>query len=179
MKRVYQLFAALIILLWTLNVTASEITPNENIEQKAIQIPQETVFLLKLEVVDRTAGQSMPEERLQNIKNEIIRQVKDKYPTVKILDAETKQSNTVLRVYVDVFTAGNRALRFWIGFGAGKAHMKMTAEWIEGSPPQIKDTKEYQRFGAASLRSGQTIELQMAELIGQYAVEFMSNHYKQ
>lgn len=139
---------------------------------------KENNVLLKLELVDRTAGQSLPEEKFQMIKDEIIKQIGSKFSKVKIVTEENVQTNIALRVFVDVFTSGNRTLRFWVGFGAGKAHMRIKTEWLEGSPFQIKDSNEYQRFGAASLRGGQTIEMQMADLIGQYAVDFISKHIR-
>lgn len=90
-----------------------------------------------------------------------------------------KKIGATLRIFVDVFTAGNRALRFWVGFGSGKAHMRMTIEWLEGDLSHVKDSELYQRFGAASLRGGQSIEIQMAQLIGQYSVQFISKHINQ
>lgn len=135
--------------------------------------------VLKLEVVDRTAGESLSKEQLLTIRNEIIKQINSKYPMIKIANAEMAKIGATLRIFVDVFTAGNRALRFWVGFGAGKAHMRMTAEWLEGDLSYVKDSELYQRFGAASLRSGQSIEIQMAQLIGQYSVQFISKHINQ
>ncbi|TLD41716.1 MAG: hypothetical protein JETT_2011 [Candidatus Jettenia ecosi] len=135
--------------------------------------------VLKLEVIDRTAGESLSKEQLLTIRNEIIKQINDKYPTIKIANAEMGEIGATLRIFVDVFTAGNRALRFWIGFGSGKAHMRMTAEWLEGDLSYVKDSELYQRFGAASLRSGQSIEIQMTQLIGQYSVQFLSKYINQ
>lgn len=140
---------------------------------------EENIYLLKLDVVDRTSGQPLTKEQLLTIGNEIIKQIKDKYPKVKIANEEIEKKSATLRVFVDVFTAGNRALRFWVGFGAGKAHMRMTADWLEGDYSQVKDSEVYQRFGAASLRSGQSIEIQMTQLIGQYSVQFISRHINQ
>ena len=140
---------------------------------------KENIFLLKLDVVDRTSGQSLTKEQLLTIGNEIIKQIKDKYPNVKIANEEIEKKIATLRVFVDVFTAGNRALRFWVGFGSGKAHMRMTADWLEGNYSLVKDSEVYQRFGAASLRSGQSIEIQMTQLIGQYSVQFISRHINQ
>ncbi|MDN3513038.1 MAG: DUF4410 domain-containing protein [Candidatus Brocadia sp.] len=140
---------------------------------------EENIYLLKLDVVDRTSGQSLTKEQLLTIRNEIIKQIKDKYPNVKIANEEIEKRSATLRVFVDVFTAGNRALRFWVGFGAGKAHMRMTADWLEGNYSLVKDSEVYQRFGAASLRSGQSIEIQMTQLIGQYSVQFISRHINQ
>ena len=149
------------------------------IESSVVQAEKSDLpFLLKVEVVDKTAGQSLSKEQIDNITNEIVNSIKNKYPTVTISSNEPEKANAVLRIVVVVFTSGNRALRFWVGFGAGKAHMKITAEWLEGNPVQLKESKEYQRFGAGSLRGGETIEMQMRELIGQYSVEFIANHIK-
>ncbi|RJQ51675.1 MAG: DUF4410 domain-containing protein [Nitrospiraceae bacterium] len=159
------------------NLPAAEILDNEIKDvQTAIQ---ENISLLKLEVVDRTAGNALPKDDLSAIEKEIIKHINNKFPSIKVISGEADKTNVTLRVFIDVFTAGNRALRFWVGLGAGKAHMRMTAEWLEGTPPQLKDSKEYQRFGAASLRSGESIELQMTELIGRYSTEFVSKNINQ
>jgi hypothetical protein len=171
------LFGVLLFFLPSL-VAASETAPPENQGVPETQAAIQEKFLLKLEVIDRTAGQALAKEQLANIREEIIRQIKAKYPSLSLASAESEKADAVLKVYVDVFTAGNRALRFWIGFGAGKAHMKMTAEWLDGDPPQLKASKEYQRFGAASMKSGEDIELIMRELIGQYSVEFMDGNIR-
>jgi len=159
---------------------ASEILNNESAEQRdAKPIPNENTFILRLETIDRTAGQSLPQDDLQKINNEIISRIRTEYPAIKIISKETERANAILRVFIDVFTAGNRALRFWVGFGAGKAHMKITTEWLDEDSSEPSDSKQYQRFGAASLRSGETIERQMTELIGQYSAEFVSLHITQ
>ena len=62
-------------------------------------------------------NKSLTKEQLLTIRNEIIKQIKDKYPKVKIANEEIEEKIATLRVFVDVFTAGNRALRFWVGFG--------------------------------------------------------------
>ncbi len=134
------------------------------------------VSRLRVEVVDRTAGQSLTPRKIKLIKENIIESIGAKYTQVEIITEDGEQGDAILRVYIDVFTAGNRAVRFWVGFGAGKAHMKIMAQWLEGDAAEVKGSREYQKFGALSLRSGGSIENQMAILIGRYSTEFASEH---
>ncbi len=127
---------------------------------------------VRLEIIDRTAGKSIGNDKLAEIRSSITKYLNDELPDMIILPHESGEPLPTLRVNVDVFSAGNRALRFWVGFGSGKAHLRIEVEWLDGSSSTVVDSKVYQRLGAFSLRSGQTIEIMMTDLIGRYTADF-------
>jgi hypothetical protein len=141
-------------------------------------VATKTTNVVRVEIADRTAGQSLSAEQRRAITEEIVKRVRAVSNAVEVSSHEGQSVQGIYRANIDVFTAGNRALRFWVGFGAGKAHLKFTAQWLDGATKQVQDSKEFQRFGAMSLRSGGEIEQQMTELIGEYSQEFLAPHLK-
>ena len=99
-------------------------------------------------------------------------------PRVVVATRADQPVDGILRANIEVFTAGNRALRFWVGFGAGKAHLRFTAQWLDSRTQALRASQEYQRFGAASMKGGGEIEQQMVELVGDYTQEFVAAHLK-
>lgn len=143
-----------------------------------VQSAATTTKRIRIEVVDRTAGQSLKPEHRAAITEEIIKRAREFNNAIEISNREDEEVSGILRANIDVFDSGNRALRFWVGLGAGKAHLRFTAQWLDGSTKQVNDSKVYQRFGAASLRTGEEIEKQMTELVGEYSQQFLSSHVK-
>lgn len=138
------------------------------------RVPDISDAVIKLEVIDRTAGRSLTAHQIQTITYKIIEQFARHNPSV-IISAEARgEIAGVLRVNIDVFRLGNKAQRFWLGFGAGKAHFRITTEWLDGETFNIVDTRNYQRFGAKSVRSDSAIEQRMIGLIAHYCREFVS-----
>jgi hypothetical protein len=78
----------------------------------------------------------------------------------------------VLSVKVVLFTPGNRALRFWVGFGAGAAKLAFTCELYDGQG-NLRDRQDFKRYGAASLRSGETIGAGMEQMIVDYTARWL------
>ncbi len=140
--------------------------------------PTSAVRSLRVEVVDRTAGQSLAPTHRAAIEAEIVKRLHTVNPRLIVATRADERVDGILRANIEVFTAGNRALRFWVGFGAGKAHLKFTAQWLDPGTQTARASEEYQRFGAASLRTGGEIEQQMVELVGDYTQEFIAAHLK-
>ncbi|MFQ5586644.1 MAG: trypsin-like peptidase domain-containing protein, partial [Thermodesulfobacteriota bacterium] len=128
---------------------------------------------LKVEIVDNTASRDLPADYLWSIKNMVTGRLYSRYPRVDATIEDAAHADAVLKVSVDVFTAGSRVKRL---IGLRKAHLKITAEWLEGNPPVVKDSKVFQRFGAAPFRSGRAVEQIMLLLTENYVDDFVFFH---
>lgn len=122
------------------------------------------------EVIDETVGQALDPQ----VKQEVVETLNDKI--IKSGRYELAQSdrdaNYVLTIRVIQFTAGNRAARFWVGFGAGSAKLTFICELYD-SEGEMVDQRKFQRFGAASLRSGGTIIQQMKGILIEYSGQWI------
>lgn len=103
---------------------------------------------------------------VNGIKNEIKNSSKYK------LTEDKSTTDYVLHIKVFQFTPGNRALRFWVGFGAGAAKLTFDCQLFDNAG-NLVDTQKFQRFGAASLRSGNSIIEQMKHLIILYSSKWI------
>ena len=155
--------------------TAASIAPAATAPPGA---PPSEAKRIRIEVVDRTEGKSLRPEQIREIENEVRTKILALSPAVEIAQADGEKVAGVLRGNMEVFTAGNRGLRLWVGFGAGSARLKFTAQWLEGTGQEPADSKDYQRFGPGSMKSGGEIETQMAGLVGDYCKEFVAPHLK-
>jgi len=127
---------------------------------------------VRLMVRDRTQTHHVTKDKLNDIRAEIKRHLKESYPKLKIVIGKKKRSGATLKVLVYNFTAGNRAARFWVG--AGSAQLQIQTQWLEGNPRTLQQSKDFHKAGYRSLRSGGAIESQMRTLIGQYTTSFVA-----
>lgn len=127
-----------------------------------------SIFVNPLE--DATAGSVVGQVRLQEIYDRIVKKIKDN-PKLSCA-ADKNQAAYVLDIRIYEFTAGNRALRFWVGFGAGSAKLHFVCK-LKDAHGVVVDEQAFQRFGAASLRTGQEIEEQMKNLIIDYTCHWL------
>jgi len=122
------------------------------------------VFVNPIE--DLAAGQMISNE----IYDSIISRIKNsgKYS----LTEDKNRASYILNIKIMQFTTGNRAARFWVGFGAGAAKFHILCQLID-SNGKIVDEQNFQRFGTESLRSGPALEKQMEDLIIDYTCNWM------
>lgn len=118
-----------------------------------------SIFLNPIE--DITAGRSFDKQISQEIHDALKQRIqKSKYQL-----AENKtQADYILNIKMTQFTAGNRALRFWISYGAGTAKMSFECELFD-SQGNLVDSQIFQRFAPMSLRSGNTLIGRMKDAI--------------
>lgn len=126
--------------------------------------------LLVNPVEDLTAGQVMDKEKTKEIYDAIVSRVKSsgKYS----LTEDKNKASYVFNIRMIEFTAGNRALRFWIGYGSGAAKLHFMCQLLD-KDGKVVDEQHFQRFGAASLRSGPAIIEQMKNLTIDYACSWL------
>ena len=127
-----------------------------------------TLYVSTIE--DRTAGQMVNPQILSEIRNTINERI-SKNSQLKL--ASSKESaDYILNIKINVFTAGNRAARFWIGCGLGAAHLNFICELLN-KEGKVLDSQNFQRFGAFSLRSGPELIQQMQNLIIDYVCAWL------
>lgn len=187
MKRVFPLLAMLLVATFSFNVSADAVEGPAGGDTAAAAAPSlaatpETappqVQRIRIEVVDATESKYLKPEQIQEMANDIRTKILALSPTVQIAQTDDEKVESVLRAKIAVFTAGNRALRFWVGFGAGSARLNFTAEWLDETGGKMIESKQYERFGPGSMKSGGEIEKQMTGLVGDYCREFAAPHLK-
>ncbi|KPK00618.1 MAG: hypothetical protein AMK71_08135 [Nitrospira bacterium SG8_35_4] len=122
-------------------------------------------------VEDQTAGQALDPKIKQEVTETLKQKIIDsgKYQLAQLKNG----ANYVLNIKVIQFTAGNRAARLWVGFGLGSAKLTFVCELYD-SQGNIVDRQKFQRFGAASLRSGDSIIEQMKYLLIEYSSKWIN-----
>lgn len=78
------------------------------------------------------------------------------------------------------FNAGSRALKFWVGFGAGKAYIKFNGRLIDGASGKELATFEDRETGyrgSLSLESYQDLFPHQAKSIGENLSRFLEKLY--
>lgn len=117
-------------------------------------------------IEDATPGQAVDKIIIQEIHDAIISRIKGS-GRYTLTDDKSK-AKYILNIRMVEFNAGNRALRFWVGLGAGSAKLHFICRLIDANGRNL-DEQHFQRFGAASLRSGPAIIEQMKSLTINYA----------
>lgn len=121
-------------------------------------------------VEDKTAGQALN----PRIKKEVVETLNKKIiKSGKYQLAQSREdAHYVLNIKVIQFTAGNRATRFGVGFGVGSAKLTFMCGLFD-SEGNMVDQRIFRRFGAASLRSGDTIIQQMKDIVIEYTAKWI------
>lgn len=97
-----------------------------------------------------------------------------------ILNGDTKENAVILEGNFTEFNGGNRALRFWVGFGAGKTYLK-----VKGRLLDAQTGKELASFedletgfrGANSLESFEDLFPHQAKGLGEHISEYIEKLY--
>jgi len=121
-------------------------------------------------VEDATTGQAMGKEIAKEIYDTILNRLKNSGQYS--LTGDKNVASYILNIRMLVFSAGNRSLRFWVGFGAGSAKLHFICQLIDATG-RVVDERHFQRFGAASLRSGPAIIEQMKNLTADYTYSWL------
>ena len=95
-------------------------------------------------------------------------------------NGEAKDRALVLEGEIAEFNAGSRALRFWVGFGAGKTYLK-----VKGRLTDAQTGKELATFvdreagykGVATMESYEDLFPHQAKSLGENLAEFIQKLY--
>jgi hypothetical protein len=97
-----------------------------------------------------------------------------------IENGEVKGNAVILEGNFIEFNGGNRALRFWVGFGAGKTYLKAKGRLIDAQSGQVLATFEDQETGykgVATLESFEDLFPHQAKSLGENIGEFIEKLY--
>lgn len=78
------------------------------------------------------------------------------------------------------FNAGNRALRFWVGFGAGKTYLSVRGRLLDAASGQVLATfadQETGYRGAMTLEHFADLFPHQAKSLGEHIAEFVEKLY--
>ncbi len=99
-----------------------------------------------------------------------------------ILKNEAPKGKTlILEGAITEFNAGSRALKFFIGFGAGKAYLKVKGRLIDaetGKELAVFEDRETGFKGAMSLESYQDLFPHQAKSLGENVANFIEKLYR-
>ncbi|GFE61696.1 DUF4410 domain-containing protein [Geobacter sp. AOG2] len=97
-----------------------------------------------------------------------------------ILNGEAKDNAVILEGNFTEFNGGSRALRFWVGFGAGKTYLKVKGRLIDAKSGVELATFEDQEAGfkgVASMESFEDLFPHQAQSLGQNIGAFIEKLY--
>lgn len=93
---------------------------------------------------------------------------------------ESKAKAVILEGEITEFNAGSRALKFWVGFGAGKTYLKFKGRLVDaatGKELAIFEHRETGYKGVATLESYEGLFPHQARGIGQNLAIFLEKLY--
>lgn len=136
--------------------------------------------LIRVEVVDRTAGK-LPPGAADQIADEIATQTAELRTGIgaKVVKGRNARADAILRISVDEFDAGSATRRIVsLGLGAGKARLRYKVELIDAGTMDVKRTVEYDSKSPNPFRGGKNMESRMAGRIGAECANFLSTTVK-
>lgn len=95
-------------------------------------------------------------------------------------NAEPKGNAVVLEGAFTEFNAGNRAARFWVGFGAGKTYLKIKGRLIDaatGKELAVFEDRETGYKGVATMEDFEGLFPHQAKSIGENLANFIQKLY--
>jgi len=95
-------------------------------------------------------------------------------------NAEPKGNAVVFEGAFTEFNAGNRAARFWVGFGAGKTYLKMKGRLIDaatGKDLAVFEDRETGYKGVATMEDFEGLFPHQAKSIGENIANFIQKLY--
>ncbi len=97
-----------------------------------------------------------------------------------VTNAEVKERAVIVEGMFTEFNGGSRALRFWVGFGAGKTYLKVKGRLVDaqsGSELATFEDQETGYKGVASLESLDDLFPHQAKSLGENIGEFIQQLY--
>jgi hypothetical protein len=97
-----------------------------------------------------------------------------------VLNSDAKENAVILEGNFTEFNGGSRALRFWVGMGAGKTYLKVKGRLIDGQSGKELATFEDQETGfkgMASMESFEDLFPHQAQSLGEHVGEFIEKLY--
>ncbi|QEM67802.1 DUF4410 domain-containing protein [Geobacter sp. FeAm09] len=97
-----------------------------------------------------------------------------------LVNSEPQGSAVILEGAFTEFNGGSRALRFWVGFGAGKTYLKVKGRLLDAASGKELATFEDQETGyrgVASMESFEDLFPHQAQSLGQNIGEFLEKLY--
>ncbi|HPR90690.1 MAG TPA: DUF4410 domain-containing protein [Synergistaceae bacterium] len=91
-----------------------------------------------------------------------------------------KSKAVILEGEFTEFNGGNRALRFWVGFGAGKTYLAAKGRLVEAGTGKVLATFEDQETGykgVATMESFEDLFPHQAKSLGEHVGEFIAKLY--
>lgn len=97
-----------------------------------------------------------------------------------VLNSDAKDNAVILEGSFTEFNGGSRALRFWVGFGAGKTYLKVKGRLVDAQSGKELATFEDQETGfkgVASMESFADLFPHQAQSLGEHIGEFIEKLY--
>jgi hypothetical protein len=97
-----------------------------------------------------------------------------------VLNSDAKENAVILEGNFTEFNGGSRALRFWVGMGAGKTYLKVKGRLIDAQSGKELATFEDQETGFKGVTSMETFEdlfPHQAQSLGEHIGEFIEKLY--
>jgi Domain of unknown function (DUF4410) len=97
-----------------------------------------------------------------------------------VLNSDTKENGVILEGSFTEFNGGSRALRFWVGFGAGKTYLKVKGRLIDAKTGKELATFEDQEAGfkgVASMENFEDLFPHQAKSLGENMGDFIEKLY--
>lgn len=97
-----------------------------------------------------------------------------------VLNSDSKDTAVILEGDFTEFNGGSRALRFWVGFGAGKTYLKVKGRLIDartGKELATFEDLETGFKGIASMESFDDLFPHQAQSLGEHIGEFIEKLY--
>jgi len=97
-----------------------------------------------------------------------------------VLNSDAKENAVILEGNFTEFNGGSRALRFWVGFGAGKTYLSVKGRLIDAQSGKELATfvdQETGFKGVASMESFEDLFPHQAKSLGEHIGEFIEKLY--
>jgi hypothetical protein len=97
-----------------------------------------------------------------------------------VMNSDVKENAVILEGNFTEFNGGSRALRFWIGMGAGKTYLKVKGRLVDAQSGKELATFEDQESGykgAVSMESFEQLFPHQAISLGEHIGEFIEKLY--
>lgn len=97
-----------------------------------------------------------------------------------VLNSDAKDNAVILEGSFTEFNGGSRALRFWVGMGAGKTYLKVKGHLIDAQSGKELATFEDQETGFKGVTSMETFEdlfPHQAQSLGEHIGEYIEKLY--
>lgn len=130
---------------------------------------------------ERAKIDTMTPMLLSNISLTLEGELKAKKLFKKIIrNGQASGKAVILEGKISEFNAGSRAMKFWIGFGAGKAYLKFKGRLLDAQTGKVLaefEDRETGYRGAMSMESYQDLFPHQAKSIGENLATFLEKLY--